>query len=910
MGISMSGALTPTGRTTTRANKAPTWSSTGNLGQTLGGKPFTANLLGTDPEGTTITYGIYDGGVLPSGLALSETGVLSGTPVNNPGVKTFPIYITDGVDVIPQTFTLEIQNATPVWATLAGSLGTINENTAFSISLSASDENLDTLTFTITAGSLPPGLTLASDGTISGTTGQVNQNTVYNFTVQVNDGATGVSSRAFSLTVNNNINQPPVWSTAAGSLGILNEQTDYSYNLSVTDPDVDDTITYNISSGTLPVGLSLNTATGVISGNTGVATGNVTYNFIIGAQDGHNPVIYRSFSITVLNNINEPPVWTTAAGSIGTFNQNASINFSFVATDQNGDGITYSVTSGALPTGLTLSSAGVITGSTSQTGTFNFTVTATDTNSGTTARAFTITSEVAGDQYWGNVTGLFHFDNNLTDSSGNITLTNNGVTFSNSISKFGGYSASFNGTTSGLSVSTPNSGAKFANDFTIEAWIYPTSIGTQERNVFATSLSTLTFNGIQVYTKVSGYLAFGREGVDETVSTTTPTINSWNHVALTRSGSTIILWLNGVNIASATNTVDYSDGNLMIGTNKHNNAIFAGYIDDFRITNGVARYTTNFSASLPTAALQNGLISAWTTASTLTNGYTTVSYSTNVNATGSGITYNLQSGSLPTGLTLNASTGAITGTPTNVGSSSFTIRATDANASYTDKIFTIQVLVNDTYWNNVTGLFHFDNNLTDSSGNITLTNSGVTFSSSTIKFDGYSASFNGSSYLEAPLPMNYVTSTNDITIEGWFRLGSLSKPATIFVFDNLAGGPNSGWFGYSTLYVYTNGTLGFGKSGINETTTATGYISINTWYHFAMVKTSTGVKIYINGVAAITTDSTRWAISTTIPLRFGACPGNIGAVALNGYMDDVRITNGVARYTANFTPPTVPYPNH
>jgi hypothetical protein len=401
MGLSFSGALTPTGRTTTRANKAPTWSSTGNLGQTLGGKPFTANLLGTDPEGATVKYGIYDGGVLPSGISLNtETGVLSGTPINNPGVKTFPIYVTDGVDTVPQTFTLEIQNATPVWATLAGSLGTINENTAFSISLSATDENLDTLTFTITAGTLPPGLTLASDGTISGTTGQVNQNTVYNFTVQVNDGATGISSRAFSLTVNNNINEPPVWSTAAGSLGILNEQTEFSYNLSVIDPDVNDTITYNISSGTLPIGLSLNTATGVISGNTGVATGNVLYEFIIGAQDGHNPIIYRSFSITVLNNINEPPVWTTAAGNLGSVTSGAATSFTLVATDPNSDTITYSIVSGALPTGLTMTTSGVISGTTTSSGTYNITVRATDINAGTTDRAFSFTVSVPNKTLW------------------------------------------------------------------------------------------------------------------------------------------------------------------------------------------------------------------------------------------------------------------------------------------------------------------------------------------------------------------------------------------------------------------------------------------------------------------------------------------------------------------------------
>ena len=90
------------------------------------------------------------------------------------------------------------------------------------------------------------------------------------------------------------------------------------------------------------------------------------------------------------------PVWTTSAGTIVDQDEGTSVNFTLAATDSDGGAITYAVTTGSLPSGLSLNaSTGVISGTlptVSADVNTNFTVTATDNESQTTARAFTITT--------------------------------------------------------------------------------------------------------------------------------------------------------------------------------------------------------------------------------------------------------------------------------------------------------------------------------------------------------------------------------------------------------------------------------------------------------------------------------------------------------------------------------------
>ena len=177
------------------------------------------------------------------------------------------------------------------WTTSAGSLGSFGDAVAISVSAIAADESA--ITYAVASGSsLPSGITLnTATGLISGTLPDVASNTTYTFTLTASDGSNPAVSRQFSFTSN----AAPIWSTESGSLGTFNENT--SISLTVAATDVSDSITYALASGSsLPSGITLNSASGVISGTLPDVASDTTYTFTINALDGVN-TIPRTFSI-------------------------------------------------------------------------------------------------------------------------------------------------------------------------------------------------------------------------------------------------------------------------------------------------------------------------------------------------------------------------------------------------------------------------------------------------------------------------------------------------------------------------------------------------------------------------------------------------------------------------------------
>jgi len=118
----------------------------------------------------------------------------------------------------------------------------------------------------------------------------------YKIRIENPDGNAVLSSTAL-LTVSD----APTWSTAAGSLGSIAAGSSASFTVSATS---DSAVTYSITSGALPGGLSLNSSTGAITGTESGATAETTYNFTIRATDAESQTADRAFSITVTVGIN------------------------------------------------------------------------------------------------------------------------------------------------------------------------------------------------------------------------------------------------------------------------------------------------------------------------------------------------------------------------------------------------------------------------------------------------------------------------------------------------------------------------------------------------------------------------------------------------------------------------------
>ena len=182
----------------------------------------------------------------------------------------------------------------------------------------------------------------------------------------------------------------------------------------------------------------------------------------------------------------------------------------------------------------------------------------------------------------------------LTDSSSNnFTVTAYGDTSPNtSIKKFGISSAYFDG--NGDYIETPNNPIfDFSvGDWTIEFWMYA---DTQNDKHILSNIGPGT-GGINIYIDDSQNITYNN-GINTTSVGTSysPYWNQWTHIALARLGTTITMYVNGVVAGTPTTQTPETSQFLFIGKSGYSGYDFTGYIDDLRITMGIARYTANFT---------------------------------------------------------------------------------------------------------------------------------------------------------------------------------------------------------------------------------------------------------------------------------------------------------------------------
>lgn len=152
-------------------------------------------------------------------------------------------------------------------------------------------------------------------------------------------------------------NENPIWLTASGSLGNLVVGDTISHQLVAIDPE-GSTLRFS-RSGSLPPGLIMSVS-GLITGTVSAIDNDTTYTFDILISDDVTAPVSRTFSYFVL--ANRAPVWSTPAGQLGELAGGETVNFQLVATDVDGDPITFSLVGSSLPAGLNLSSSGLISG--------------------------------------------------------------------------------------------------------------------------------------------------------------------------------------------------------------------------------------------------------------------------------------------------------------------------------------------------------------------------------------------------------------------------------------------------------------------------------------------------------------------------------------------------------------------
>jgi hypothetical protein len=387
-----------------------------------------------------------------------------------------------------------------------------------------------------------------------------------------------------------------------------------------------------------------------------------------------------------------------------------------------------------------------------------------------------------------------------------------------------GGSAYFDGSGDYLLITRNTNFLPVANeDFTFEAWVYVTAtpgvtnahiMGLQEYGTNGDWILSITSSlqlSLWVLTDQGSIPYPGYTNTARSIP-----LNSWTHIAATRSGTgsnNLKLFVNGTGQAFSTNSTLVGGGNynLSIGADQNGDeSNFTGYISNMRIVKGTGLYTSNFvppaAPALPTTANTSLLL----------------------NFTNSGV-----------------------------------VDATGRNVLET---------VND-----------------------------ARVVTSTYKYGSGSYYFDGTGdYLSVASNDLFNFGTGDFTIEVWAYINSINLYAG-FIDTRTLGATLQNWvFG---VYASGGNKLDFIYGSTRLTSAATA--STGQWTHFAVTRSSGTIRLFINGVVDINTATYTSAInaSRTQPV--------VGAVIdpyyLNGYIDDLRITNGYARYTANFTAPTAPF---
>lgn len=669
------------------------------------GSAFSYQIAATN---SPTSYAIATG-TLPVGLAINaSTGVISGTPTVA-GTSTLGITATNGLGTSDSAaVTITITNPAPPVVTASSKTGATN--VAFSYQIVASNSPTS---YAITTGTLPDGLTLnTSTGLISGTPTAEGTSAL-----GITASNAGGTSSAATVTITVNSSAIPVVSTGSqtGTRGVA-----LSYQIVASNSPT----TYAIASGTLPAGLTLNTSTGLITG-TPTATGTSA----LGITAANTAGTSAAATVTIIIYPAIPVV--TVANQNGT--TGALFTYQIAATNSPTG---YSVTSGTLPLGLTLNSAsGVISGTPTTTGAFSLGIKASNAGGQSAEATLTITIKqpipvVTPATITGTKNSAVSRQIVATNSPSSFAIASGtlpaGLTLNTSTGLISGTPTTAGNSTAGITATNAGGTSPAASiRFTITERPVPEVTSTTLNGTIG-ALFNHTINATNSptgFSMVSGTFPPGlslntRTGLITGTPTTRGTfafgIRAANSGGLSNPGTITITIAHPIPVvasASKTGMVGAPFQHQIAATNLPTNyAIGSGTLPAGLSLNAATGFISgkpsvsgNFTVGIIATNTGGPSNSANLTISLAmqpvpvvkpinATGRTGMPFGYLINATNFPSSYTITSGTLPAGLSWNATAGSIRGTPTVAGVSTLGVRATNAGGNSTTANITISIL--------------------------------------------------------------------------------------------------------------------------------------------------------------------------------------------------------------------------
>lgn len=171
------------------------------------------------------------------------------------------------------------------------------------------------------------------------------------------------------------------------------------------------------------------------------------------------------------------------------------------------------------------------------------------------------------------------------------------------------------------------------------------------------------------------------------------------------------------------------------------------------------------------------------------------------------------------------------------------------------------------------------------------------------KFGTASALFDGvNDWLSLDGSADFVFGTDDFSIDMWIRLSATGL--TQYIYDSRPSGTGSG--NYPALFVSSANVISY---AVGSTTRITGFTSLSAgvWYHVALARSGATTYLFLNGVLQGTLADVRNYIVGVSRPAIGTNGGTTSASEFNGWIDEIRVSKGIARWTSSFTPSSVAY---